>query len=700
MYLKILQFYFQDKQYPFHFDTNVSEISLYTEYKKNLQSDSWRLYQLERSLSNPNHPFSRFGSGNLFSLKELPLQKGLNIRDELLKFHDKYYSANLMKLVVLGRDPLDQMALWVVDKFSGVKNKGIPVPTFECPLTESELMRQVFVKPVKDIRSLDITFPFIEQAPLYTSKPGRYLSHLIAHEGYGWANYLDAGSVSGAVGFDFFKISIDLTETGLGHYKEIVKVIFQYIKMLKQIGVQEWCFREVQSLAEISFRFKEKTSPARYASNLASLIQRPYSRDCIISGPHLIREYNPKLIDEALKCLNWDRFVLTLVSPSFTDLDRKEPWFETEYRVEPFSKEFIEELQSHGIDSELKLPPPNDFIPTNFETHKHEVTPQKHPNIIKNTSFSRLWHKKDDTFWVPKASAYFLLKSPLAYAPSPLHCIKTRLYTELVKDSLTEYSYSADLAGLRYDIETQREGILLSIEGYNDKLHVLLENIVRAMIPKFIIYPGRFEKVKERLQRAYKNTFLDPPHHHATYYLSYLTRDQMWTNEENLEALEDITEQDIKTFYPELFSHLYIESLVHGNMFKDEALKLLQIVEDILRFKPLLSTELIGCRSIILPKGKKYLYQRKVRDQNNVNSAIEYYIQELKDKRESRDLTFVLRNDEVQESFKDERKVSRLCGREPIAQSSTAFDGNLNERAFREKDKRAFREKDKRAFIV
>ncbi|RIB06084.1 Metalloenzyme, LuxS/M16 peptidase-like protein [Gigaspora rosea] len=624
------------------FDPNCTDreiLAVDSEHKKNRRSDSWRLFQLERALSNPDHPYSRFGSGNLYSLRDIPRQKGLDIRNELLKFHERYYSANLMKLVVLGRDPLDLMASWVVDKFSAVKNKGIPAPIFDGhPLTKNELLRQVFVKPVKDIHSLEITFPFIEQTPLYTSKPGRYLTHLIAHEGYGsilsflkkkgWANYLEAGSVAAAVGFEFFKVSIDLTESGLDHYKDVVKIVFQYINMLKQIDIQEWCFREVQSLAEISFRFKEKSAPAGYASNLASTMQRPYSRDCIISGSHLIREYNPQLIAEGLECLNWDNFVITLVSPSFTGLDRKEMWYGTEYKVEPLSKEFIEELQNQEISPDLRIPPPNEFIPTNFETNKHEVaTPQKRPDIIKNNSLSRMWHKKDDTFWVPKVTVRFLLKSPISYAPSPSHCVKTRLYTELVKDNLTEYSYNADLAGLRYDIETQREGILLSIKGYNDKLHILLQDIVHAMKPKFTIYPGRFEKVKERLQRSYKNTFLDPPHQHATYYLSCLTQDQMWTNKEKLDALENITEQDIKVFYPDLFTHLHIESLVHGNMFKDEALKLLQIVENVLQSKPLLPAELIGCRSIILPEGKKFLYQHEVLDPNNVNSAIEYYVQ-------------------------------------------------------------------------
>jgi len=48
-----------------------------------------------------------------------------------------------MKLVVLGREPLDQLQEWVVDKFSAIKNKELKPPDFDGkPYTEKEL--QVF----------------------------------------------------------------------------------------------------------------------------------------------------------------------------------------------------------------------------------------------------------------------------------------------------------------------------------------------------------------------------------------------------------------------------------------------------------------------------------------------------------------------------------------------------------------------------
>ena len=39
-----------------------------SEHKKNHQADLWRIYQLNKHLSKPGHPFSKFGSGNIESL--------------------------------------------------------------------------------------------------------------------------------------------------------------------------------------------------------------------------------------------------------------------------------------------------------------------------------------------------------------------------------------------------------------------------------------------------------------------------------------------------------------------------------------------------------------------------------------------------------------------------------------------------------
>jgi insulysin len=158
-----------------------------SENKKNLQSDQWRLHQLEKSLSNPRHPYCHFATGNLEILKTLPEARGIDVRQKFMDFHEKHYSANRMKLVILGREPLDVLEGWAADLFAGVRNKSLPQMRWEdeVPFGPQHLLTQCFAKPVMDSRQLDLSFPFIDEELVFDLQPSRYIVHLIGHEGPG-----------------------------------------------------------------------------------------------------------------------------------------------------------------------------------------------------------------------------------------------------------------------------------------------------------------------------------------------------------------------------------------------------------------------------------------------------------------------------------------------------------------------------------
>jgi insulysin len=71
-----------------------------SEYLFDINSDPWKVENLLSLLTDSNHPFSRFSIGNTATLRDDPPKKGLDVTEELKKFHDSYYSANLMSLVV------------------------------------------------------------------------------------------------------------------------------------------------------------------------------------------------------------------------------------------------------------------------------------------------------------------------------------------------------------------------------------------------------------------------------------------------------------------------------------------------------------------------------------------------------------------------------------------------------------------------
>ncbi|KOS15541.1 ste23-metalloprotease involved in a-factor processing [Malassezia pachydermatis] len=625
------------------FDPSCSEREIRavdSEHKKNLQSDMWRAFQLEKSLCDPSHPYSKFGTGNITTLWDEPRAHGLDIRDELLKFHAKYYSANMMKLVVLGRESPEQLMRWVVEKFSQVPNKGCDAPSFPgSPLGPSQLGTEVIFRTIKDVHLLDITFPFPEQVHLYLSKPGQLLSHFIGHEGdgslfsclkqRGWANSLSAGSSINAEGFELFKIHIDLTTEGYTRYEDVAAAVFQYLDLLRSQPVQEWMYEEVRRLSELRFEFKEKSSPAMYGSTLASQMQHGLPPAWLLSGPYVLREFDAPLIQATLESLRPEHCRLMLAGrepPAGVALDQKEQWYGTEYTIRPLPPRILE---AEATLDGMAMPHANQFIPQNLDVassdRPDDVPAADRPQLLTRTPLSRLWHKQDDRFFLPKANVALLLRTPNVNA-SPRTAVLSRLYVELVKDALCEFSYDADVAGLHYNIDSQMDGIDVILGGYNDKLPQLLHAVLDTM-KGLRVDEKRFLIIKEQVRRNYENFDVEEPYQHAAYYSSYLLTEHMWTQHDKLKVISSITAKDVQTYQAELLSALHAEMLVHGNMSASVAHSLLADVESRLDFKALPVHLTVPPRSLILPPGHRVAWHLPVANAGNVNSSLEYYCQ-------------------------------------------------------------------------
>ncbi|MCJ1484182.1 Insulinase (Peptidase M16), partial [Schaereria dolodes] len=615
-----------------------------SENKKNLQSDNWRLSQLNKSLSNPKHPYHHFSTGNLQTLRDEPRKRGVQIREEFMKFHGKHYSANRMKLVVLGREPLDELESWVSDLFAGVRNKDLPENRWDGvqPYSDKEVLTQVFAKPVMDTRLLDIYFPYRDEEELYKTQPSRYLSHLIGHEGpgsilayikaKGWANGLSAGAMPLCPGSAFFTISIRLTPDGLKQYQEVVKIVFQYISLMRETPPQQWIVDEVRGMAEVDFRFKQKTPASSFTSKLSSIMQKPLPRKWLLSGSSLIREFDASSITQAMSYLRVDNYRLTIVSQDYPgDWDQKERWYGTEYRSERIPPAFENAVRRAGESrvedrsQDLHLPHRNEFIPTRLTVDKREVEePTKAPKLIRNDEGLRIWWKKDDRFWVPKANVFVTLRNPLA-AITVANAVKTKLFCELVKDALVEYSYDAEIAGLEYNLSSHTVGIDVEISGYNDKMSVLLEKVFVSM-RDLQVNPDRFKVVKERLLRGYRNWDFQQPYRQIGDFTRWLGSEKGWINEQYLVELPHLTPDDVSNFYPQLLRQVHVEVLVHGNLYKEDALRLTNLVESILKPRSLPQSQWQVRRNLVLPEGKDFTYRRTLGDPANVNNCIEYYL--------------------------------------------------------------------------
>lgn len=74
--------------------------------------------------------------------------------------------------------------------------------------------------------------------------------------------------------------------------------------------------------------------------------------------------------------------------------------------------------------------------------------------------------------------------SPFAYV-DPLHCNMAYLYIELLKDSLNEYAYAAELAGLNYDLQNTVYGMYVSTQNPR-----LMQDLPDCLLPVQPASPG------------------------------------------------------------------------------------------------------------------------------------------------------------------------------------------------------------------
>ncbi|KAH8732027.1 Metalloenzyme, LuxS/M16 peptidase-like protein [Phaeosphaeriaceae sp. PMI808] len=610
-----------------------------SENKKNLQNDQWRLHQLGKALANPEHPYCHFSTGSWKTLHDDPIARGVKIRDEFIKFHSTHYSANRMKLVVLGRESLDTLEEWVEEVFAKVPNKDLGRRQWDMPVyTANELLTQTFAKPVLESRSLELQFTYRDEEAFYESQPSRYLSHLIGHEGpgsilahikaKGWANGLGAGGSTLCPGSGLFSISVKLTEEGLKNYKEVAKVVFQYIGMIREKEPQKWIVDEQMQISEVDFRFKQKSPPSRTASSLAGIMQKPYDRKMLLSGPAVIRKFDADRISEAMSYLRPDNFRMTIVSQNFPGgWDKREKWYGTEHKVEKLSEDFLAEIktafESKERSAELHFPHKNEFIPSRLDVEKKKVDePTKEPKLIRNDEKVRIWWKKDDQFWVPKANVHIYLRTPIT-SITPRVVLMCTLYRELVNDALVEYSYDADISGLVYDFTNHINGLSITVSGYNDKLHVLLEKVLTSA-RDMEIKQDRFDIIHERVTRSLRNWDYGQPFHQVGTYSRAFKNERSWMNEDLYKELAGVTAQDVQEFYPQILAQGQLEVLAQGNLYKEDALKITNLAEKILKPRQLSANQVPIRRNLMWPSGCNFIYEKQLKDPANVNHCIEY----------------------------------------------------------------------------
>ncbi|OQR74835.1 nardilysin-like [Tropilaelaps mercedesae] len=612
-----------------------------SEFQLEQVSDIRRSKEIIARLAGDKHPMGRFVWGNIATLRDTPYQEGINMRNELLKFYSNYYSADVMTLCVQSRHSLDELEQFVRKSFSSVpRQKRVPIDySKELPFKNSPDFRKLIkIIPVNRIITAILSWVIPSQSSRYTSRCLDYLLYAIGHAGQNgildhlrtnnWAFELGTGPVID--GFDnnamcaIFTINITLTEKGADQFGEVLRIIHQYLHMLRKKGPQKWLWEELQYIAELDFRYQGEEDPADYVCRISKSMQR-FREDHYICGDDLYFEYDPDNIQEIMNLLTPESCNTIFLNHNFQKEASRfvtiEPCMGAAYKVERYPDSWVELwADDPAFQKQLSIPEPNHFRPTDLSI-KQETSygTEPYPVVILDRPRVRLWYRKDQTFFVPRAFINLHLITMLPYITIE-GAICVEIMTHALAQKLGSINNLAEMASLLIDVNGFNWGTTICVGGFNHKIPPLLENVLDALV-RFDFSDELFNMIKLKLGKLYHNKVLS--NNRYGYEVCAAVIHRSTTVDKRREALRSVTKYDVIDNTRRLCATAYIEAYVHGNLTSVEARDLISKVEMKLAASPI--ERRMNQQSPVIV-GETYVRCLGINPEDKCSRIVNYYI--------------------------------------------------------------------------
>lgn len=538
-----------------------------SEYSLKIKTEARRYREVMRKTTNPAHPFSKFSVGNLETLAD---RENSAVHADMRAFYEREYSASRMTMTVLGRQSTAELRAMVETMFSAIPSDGEDVtPTTVPPYLPEQLGAQINITPLSEKRSIEMQFPVPPALQHFPNKPTAYITSLLGHEGEGslfsllkekgWAESLSAGS-DGADDYELVTVSISLTKAGYAHREDVVGLVFQAIRLIKNEGVLVRIFAEQKQIKKTSFNYKETSEPASVVRSIVYALHTMPPENAL-DNYYLSGEFDDALTHSYLDRLTPQNLRLVVIGEDL-ETNMREPLYDVPYSISPIPAETMARWNEPAIDEALAIPAENPYIASDFTLFQSDSTATI-PTKLNTSDGVEVWHLLDTSFGVPRANLSAQLFTP-ATSGSAKKAVMNSLYASLFNDSLIEFNYPLMLAGMSVGVSSASYGLRLNVRGYNEKQATLSEALSERL-HAFRPSAARFALLKERSLRGLRNSSKERPISQAYWALGKLMNPTTYNAAERIEALEMVTVEDLTTFIESYYGGASLRVLAHGN---------------------------------------------------------------------------------------------------------------------------------------
>ncbi|KAJ1975798.1 metalloprotease [Dimargaris xerosporica] len=445
--------------------------------------------------------------------------------------------------------------------------------------------------------------------------PGSVIHYLKSR---GWGTYIHTADVMDLdCDTPFFKMTVSLTKAGFDAYEEVIKAILQYLAMIRRTGVQHWLYDEIRSTAAIKFFMRAKYNDfdcPRFADIMGREGLEPRDYVCDQAMYYQCQE---DTILQALSCLSSNNMAILVVSRDIESPGMsREIYYETKYQITSLPLTLQMALADLKKNDQFYLPTRNPYVierldasvPSTMALQHQELPLSKAVAVIAETMHTRCWHYYSNKFFPPRTNIHIALQSPLAYKTAA-SMVRTRVMVKLFQErcrKMIDSTSAAGAAAMFHTVEPGRDGIQITLEGFNEKQELMLTHVLTALNDiKVDPYRLKFFIDEYILDLQCEASVVNdsPTAFVETHLTSY-----NWPHDALVSELKTITVSDMTQFVQNYLNRIHIEMLVAGNATESEALDFMRITERNIKRTSMLKVERYATHALHLPLGGRLVY--------------------------------------------------------------------------------------------
>ncbi|KYQ58485.1 Nardilysin, partial [Trachymyrmex zeteki] len=577
--------------------------------------------------------------------------------EELHKFKNCHYSADRMKIAIQAILSLDTLEQYIATCFADIPNNELylddfkkkdsvyfDIPSIRKMFTETSCHKS-YMKFKQEDEVLRWTIPL--PPDFYRSKPHEYIAWVMGYKGKGSLISYLRKKITSYVGsskevhceienflrhnsvYAVLKFTIIFSNEEEKYLEDVLDAIFSFINLLKKEDPHKRIIHyDIYKMMENDFRFINEKDSVDYVVNLCKDMHFYPPRDYIIANELICIEYNPEAIQKCLNYLMPETAILLekhrSLPSDYHEVQSRENCYEYTYTEIP--KEWIERLKSIEPLPDFHLPLKNVFIASDFSLIPIPAEVPKYPVKIYNDHISEIWYRLSPKFRLPKCYINLQFVSSLGIQ-SPKNAVLMEIYCRVLTLLLFDELYPALLARFECKISISEKGIVIKINGFNEKLHLLLITIAKCIVD----YPALvtnilFETCRLPLLNTeyLMNVFASPDELADDVKLSVLKLIH-YTRVDRHTALSNVNFKEFRRFVKSFTDHLYVQCLVQGNVTQDDAIETIQQCLKIINCGPLFSNTVQQMRVVQIPLGVSYCKLKNINETNPTSAVINYY---------------------------------------------------------------------------